>query len=415
MNRTSFRGGQAGGMGTVPGGPLGKARLALASGRPDEAERLSRKLLERQPTNAAARLVLAQALLQTRQIAAATAEVRRVIREQPANADAHMLLSAALVQQGQFRVPEEAETAARRAVQLQPKLARAHVQLAEVLASKREFRAARAEADAALQIEPRNATAHLMRALVLLSDKDPAGAVVSAEAALRYDRTLAQAEYIRANALKEVRRYDDALASLDTATRANPMLGGTNVHTIRGQIYFKQRKYRQSYGEYLSAQRMSGKLVQIAPVLAALNMVLSVFGQNAPYVLAAIIAVLVILILTGVGFIPVAGPWIVAVLAAAVVAVVVFAAVRYTRGAIVPAGDANSRLFAIGGAGIAAIIGFIVVVAIWFGIAVGAVHAHYWFYPVTLGVALSAAAGAAALALYYWPKAMGRYMPRRAA
>src|SRR5260221_4523071 len=46
--RMSFRGGQPGGTGMIPGGPLGKAKYALASGRPDEAERIVRKRLEKQ-------------------------------------------------------------------------------------------------------------------------------------------------------------------------------------------------------------------------------------------------------------------------------------------------------------------------------------------------------------------------------
>ena len=41
----------------------GRAKFALGSGRPDEAERLSRKQLEKDPGNVNARVVLAQALL----------------------------------------------------------------------------------------------------------------------------------------------------------------------------------------------------------------------------------------------------------------------------------------------------------------------------------------------------------------
>ncbi len=401
MNRMTYRGGQAGGMGTVPGGALGRAKLALASGRPDEAERIVRKLLDRQPDNSSARLLLAQALLQERQTNEAVTEVRRVIRQQPNNADAYLLLSAALVQQGQMRVPAEAETAARKAVQLQPKQARSHIQLAEVLAAKRDYRGARAEADQAVQMEPRNATAHLMRALVQLSDKDPAGAVQSAESALRYDRSLAQAEFIKANALKEVKRYDEALSSLDSAARQNPLLGGANLHTTKGSIYFKQRKYRQSYGEFLTAQRMSGKLVAIAPLLAALNMVLSVFGSNAPYVLGIILAVLVVLILTGISFIPVVGTWIVGVLIGVIIAFLAFAAVRFGRGSVLPA-DPSARVFTIGIAAGAAVIGFVIVAIIWNAIAHG-------FTSGTLGLGLAVAAVFAALALYFVPALVGRY------
>ena len=53
-----YRGGQSGAMGVIPGGPLGKAKYALAMGDTDEAERICRKQLERAPDNAAARVLL---------------------------------------------------------------------------------------------------------------------------------------------------------------------------------------------------------------------------------------------------------------------------------------------------------------------------------------------------------------------
>src|SRR5258706_465334 len=69
MGRMIYRGGQ--GMGTIPGGPLGKARYALSNGHADEAERIVRKRLERSPDDTSARVLLAQALLQQGQAAAA--------------------------------------------------------------------------------------------------------------------------------------------------------------------------------------------------------------------------------------------------------------------------------------------------------------------------------------------------------
>ncbi|HEY7849836.1 MAG TPA: tetratricopeptide repeat protein, partial [Ktedonobacterales bacterium] len=153
MNRMMNRGG-AGAQGIIPGGPLGKARYAMALGRADEAERIARKRLERQPDDAAARVLLAQALLQQRQVDEAVAEARRATRDAPTNADAQMTLAAALLQKGRFRVPAEAETAAKRAVQLQPKLARARVQLAEVLTANNDNNGAILAADEAIKLEP---------------------------------------------------------------------------------------------------------------------------------------------------------------------------------------------------------------------------------------------------------------------
>src|SRR5215467_4412574 len=78
MNCMGYRGGQSGAMGVIPGGPLGKAKYALAMGDADEAERLCRKQLERAPDNAAARVLLAQVLLQTGRAGEAVTEARRV-------------------------------------------------------------------------------------------------------------------------------------------------------------------------------------------------------------------------------------------------------------------------------------------------------------------------------------------------
>src|SRR5512146_3574973 len=119
MNRITFRG--QGNVTQVPAGPLGKAKLALANGDMVEAERLTRKQLDRRPDDASARLLLGQILLQMRRNNEALAEIRRVVREQPKNVDALLSLSAALTQQGGLRVPNEAEQTARRAIQLAPR------------------------------------------------------------------------------------------------------------------------------------------------------------------------------------------------------------------------------------------------------------------------------------------------------
>ena len=133
-----YRGGQ-GGQTMIPGGALGKAKYALSLGRPDEAERICRKRLEKDAGDVGARVVLAQALLQT----------------------------GGLASRFTGGVPEEAVRAARKAVDLQPRAAKTHVQLAEALVAKKDMVGARAEADIAVKLEPRLAGAHLIRAIVL--------------------------------------------------------------------------------------------------------------------------------------------------------------------------------------------------------------------------------------------------------
>ncbi|HEX6817405.1 MAG TPA: tetratricopeptide repeat protein, partial [Ktedonobacterales bacterium] len=129
MGRMIYRGGGMAGQGTIPGGPLGKAKYALSIGRADEAEKICRKRLERSPDDTSARVLLAQALLAQNMSVEAAEEARRAIREQPTNVDANLILSSASLQRANLRgVPAEAESAARRAVQLAPKASKTHVQ-----------------------------------------------------------------------------------------------------------------------------------------------------------------------------------------------------------------------------------------------------------------------------------------------
>jgi tetratricopeptide (TPR) repeat protein len=414
MSRMIYRGGQ-GGMGTIPGGPLGKARFALANGRPDEAERICRKRLERNPEDTSARVLLAQCLLQQQQIVEAAEEARRAIREQPANVDAQLVLASAMLQRAGplGRIPPEAEQAARRAVQLQPKAAKTHVQLAEVLAAKRDMAGARAEADAAIQLEPRLAGAHLMRALVLLSDNDPNGAVQASDLALRYDRTLTQAEFIKASALVEVKRYDEALTSLDAAERQNPLLAGTNAMALRGRIYFKQRKLKQSYAQFLQIQQMSGRLRWLSPVIAGINMVFSgFFGQNAQYAWIALFIVIILAILFGISFIHAGslalGQWIVAVLVLALVGFTGFTYVRQLRGGLLPRGM-GAMVTTLVAIVMAFVAGAAIALAIVWALSTNVFHVTSWWTPFAMFLGGFIGLVAASFAAYFFPQAMARY------
>jgi tetratricopeptide (TPR) repeat protein len=417
MNRMGYRGGQSGAMGVIPGGPLGKAKYALAMGDTDEAERICRKQLERAPDNAAARVLLAQVLLQSGRAAEAADEARRVTREQPKNVEGLIVLSSALTQRGGALggVPAEAEQAARRAVELQPKSANTRTQLADVLMRKRDFAGARREIDKAIELEPRSPSAHLMRSIIALSDKDYDGAIQSADAAIRFGRqlppgSLAQADFIKANALIEVKRYDEALGALNSVEKQNPMLLGANGYSLRGRIYFKQRNFKESYAQFLAAQRLSGRLRWAAPVLAGLVMVATgLFGQNAPYVLVGLMAAVVVLILWGVSLIPVVGAWLVAILVLALGGAFAYTGLRQLQGRFFPA----DRSALVSGVLVSAAVGLGVgaaTFAVWNAIAVNLLHRTAgWFTPTSLTVAGLLAILGFAATMYGWPRLLARY------
>jgi tetratricopeptide (TPR) repeat protein len=391
-------------MGGIPGGDLNRAKLALQGNRPDEAERLLRKWLERKPNDAAARLLLAQALLQLQRIDEGLAEARRVTREQTTNADAFLVLSAGLVQKQGPKSQQEAEDAARRAVQLQPRAARAHVQLAEVLAARRNLAEAKREAEEAARLEPRLPAAHLIRGMVLLANDEPAEAVTACESALRYDNTLFAAHFTMANAMIEVRRYDDALAALDRAKALNPLLPENQVAALRGRVHLKQRKFGTAYRDFATAQRASGRLTWLAPVSAALSMT-QVFGKWAPVVVIALIA---LLILFGLSFIPFVGSWIVVVIVLALLGVSFFGSLRTTQGAILPAGAQRVP-------GVAAmVVAGVALFGLIFWLATLVTHPR-GLNPLIVLFAGAAGLGAAAGASYLWPRVAARASRPRAA
>jgi tetratricopeptide (TPR) repeat protein len=243
--------------------------------------------------------------------------------------------------------------------------------------------------------------------------------VVATDSAMRYGRTtlgpaaIAQAEVIKANALVEVRRYDDALTALDAAEKQNPALSTASSHSLRGRIYFKKRQWRQSYGEYLIAQRLNGRLLWAAPVLAGLNMALSVFGTRAPYVLVGILAVVVLLVLFGVGNIPAVGGWLVAALVLAMVGFFAFFSVRTLQGSILPR-DMQTRLTTIAAIGFAVIVGFALALFLYQLLATNVLHNRSWFDPNAVGIAGVVALVLGALAAYGWPRLLGRFVGTRA-
>lgn len=397
MGRMVYRGGSPGNMGGIPGGDIGKAKFALQNGRPDEAERLCRKRLERRPDDSTTRLILAQALLQLQRTDEALAEARRVTREQPNNADAFLILSAALTQKQNARLYPEAEEAARRAVTLQPKQARGRVQLAEVLMARNNLKDARTEAEAAIQLEPRLAPAHLIRGLILLTDKDPKAAVTSLESAVRYDGSLFAGHFALANGLVEVQRYDEALAALNRAQQLNPMMPESTFDAQRGRIFLKQRKIGPAYQEFVRARRGSGRLAFLAPVLGVLDLS-QYFGRYGPVV---VLLALLVLALLGIGFIPVVGLWIVVVLVLALLGSSFFLSLRQFNGSILPEGQ--QRYPALAAMVVAAVAVFALVLYII------ALVAHVrGLIPTTFFLAGIAALGAGAAVGYFWPRVMSR-------
>ncbi|HKD75292.1 MAG TPA: tetratricopeptide repeat protein [Ktedonobacterales bacterium] len=402
MNRIQYRtgpGGEAAG-----GGPLQRARLALANNQPAVTEDICRRRLEKRPDEASTRLLLAQALLQLQHPKEAVSEARRVVQAQPNFVDALLVLSAALTQSNQVNPPQEALDVAERAVQLQPKTGRTHVQLAEVLMMRKNFARSSEEADAAIRLEPRLAAAHLMKGLSLLNLKDYEGAAQACQAAIRNEKTMAPAYFALAQALAELKRTDEALDAVNTAQRMNPLVPGAQITQLRAQIYRKQRRYRDAYNEFLQANiQRTGKRTTFTPILAAIQFAMSFFGQNGPWVLFGVLAVLLLLILFGISKIPYAGGWLDDALLAGLLGFLGWNAVKLAAG-----GSSPLELMT-NGRTLAYVVGsLLIALVVVFGAALliarlttPANHPLGWFNPVSLGFAAILSLGTAFSVLYF--------------
>jgi len=128
------------------------------------------------------------------------------------------------------------------------------------------------------------------------------------------------------------------------------MIGATNTRALRARIYYKQRKFGQSYRMFRELQAANPRLRWLAPVIAAVSMVtVGQFGQNAPIAAFILLSVLAVLILFGLHFIPVVGGWIVAVLVLGLIGVFAFGALRQSQGQILgraPGGTIGSLFLA---------------------------------------------------------------------
>ncbi len=328
MARIAGQFGSGGAMQGGGGNPVLRARQALGEGRFDEAERLSRRRLERKPDDFMARLVLAQALLQLQQIDEAAEHAQKAVDAQPNNADAQLTLSAALSQSQNRASLARAEAAARKACALRPRDAKPRVQLAEVALAQRHTKEAKAAADEAIKLDPRLAEGHLIRSLILMQDGDSAGAAESSRAAIRAKRDLGPAYYTLALSLTQLKQVNEAGEALDKAEELKAPIPPAQLYGLRGRIYLRQKKFNKALAANVLYQRVSGRPGFIAWPLGALITFFSAFGILGSWGPPVAIAIVAFLILFGLNAIPVAGHWVVAAVLLAVVGAMIFGYVR---------------------------------------------------------------------------------------
>jgi len=256
-----------------PGAALQRARVALNSDRPQDAERIADDILKSDPRHGAALQVrgcallmqkraadalaplqaaaqtlrdgetetlLAMALRQTGRIEDALSRLKRAIKRQPPYAPAYHELGYVLMSLEQY---DEAIAALRRGLEIAPMMPQLSVQLGEVLLRRRSYGEAKAAFARAVEIAPNSADAlfGLAKAHQSLGEAAPAAAC--------YRRCLVVAPHDGAcwlnlgHCLLQIGEVEAGYDCFRTAARGDPKRYGKALTSLaasgRGRLWLK--------------------------------------------------------------------------------------------------------------------------------------------------------------------------------
>jgi Flp pilus assembly protein TadD len=210
---------------------LQRARDLLGKGSADEAASLLQRIVERDPHNAEAQLLLGTALALVPQRSKAIAALRRAIELRPDFAPGYNTLGMTL---GRFGEPDAARQAFEKAVELDPRFAEARVNLSLVLAQRKEFSRAADHLAHAIAIQGRSAAAgysHYLLGKVLNEQDQPQAAVQQFERAIELRPNDAEAYLDLALTQRKLSESSDFMVALKKAVELAP-----NNPTARYQL-----------------------------------------------------------------------------------------------------------------------------------------------------------------------------------
>jgi tetratricopeptide (TPR) repeat protein len=146
-------------------------------------------------------------------------KLRQSLLADPENAVAHALLADCLVERKQL---EPATAEAREAIRLEPDLPLGHAALARVLLERNRFDEAEKAIQEAIRLEPRNPNHFAQLAAIRLNRRDWADALDAAEVGLILDPEHVGCTNLRAMALVKLGRQDEAGQTLAAALARDP-------------------------------------------------------------------------------------------------------------------------------------------------------------------------------------------------
>jgi len=198
---------------------LAAASSAIDAGQLAQAEAICRGLLEAQPANGTAKLLLARGRRLGGDFESAAALAEEAGRQMPKDPGPRLEAALAYAAGGRFA---PAEAAARKALRLQPGFIPSLLVLAEILARAGKHDAALPEARRAAALAPGIYEARLAHANALFDVQRFADAIVEFEAAGRLRPELTEADFNRARALMNLDRLAEAEALLERCMERAP-------------------------------------------------------------------------------------------------------------------------------------------------------------------------------------------------
>jgi protein O-GlcNAc transferase len=183
------------------------------------AEQIYRQILQTQPKNADALLLLGLLLHETGRHEPAIEALRKALRSQPNQPEIRQTLVGPLIALN--RIPE-AIIEAREVVRLKPMVFESHFALAKLLERNRDFTAGLPSVTRSIQLNAKYAPAHALHGQILIGLRRLEEALAAMDRALRLDAKLIDALVDRGYVMKELGRVDAAIASYTAALELAP-------------------------------------------------------------------------------------------------------------------------------------------------------------------------------------------------
>ncbi|HEY7158656.1 MAG TPA: DUF6165 family protein [Gemmataceae bacterium] len=221
------------------------------AGQPRQAEEICRRLLRRDPSDAASLHLLGVLAHQAGRPDEAISWIRQAISFRPDNPEYHYNLGVAQQFHGQL---EEAAASYRLALRLGPDDVEVHNNLASALLKLGRLDEALAHVEQALRLNPSYAEAHAHRGEVLRQQGRLEEAVASLRRAVQLKPNLADAHNYLGVAFSDQRQSAEALACFQEALRLNPNFA--EVHHHLGMLFLWEQKFDQARAAIQEALRV---------------------------------------------------------------------------------------------------------------------------------------------------------------